>query len=112
MRISAPTRIASALSAVAVCTLLTAAPAIGENGEGSGASSPPTVDVGKLLNSIDTPAAPVAEPPETTVRTVYVDDGLEGVQIALGALAGSAFTAAAAAAIAARRHRGHLAHPA
>lgn len=128
------TRLGSALAASAVGALLVAAPAAGAvDGPGGGApptvdvgkllnsvdggtdaggaAPPPTVDVGKLLNSVDTPPAP-AEQPATGIRTVYIDDGLEAVQIALGVIAGAAFTAAGVAAVSMRRHRGDLAHPA
>jgi hypothetical protein len=61
-----------------------------------------------LRNDIDTPLSPSAATPAPVdpPSIVVVDDGLEYVQIGLGALAGAAFTAAGIAALGSRRRQG------
>jgi hypothetical protein len=68
----------------------------------------PAVDAGRLRNDIDTPLSPSAATPAPVdpPSIVVVDDGLEYVQIGLGALAGAAFTAAGIAALGSRRRQG------
>jgi hypothetical protein len=98
------TRLASALGTAGLTVLVLAGPAAATPDTGAARNDigqGPTVDVRRMLNDIDTPL-PAADPAagsESGPTVVQVDDGLEVLQIGLGALAGAAFTAAAVAAL-------------
>lgn len=92
------TRISAALggSALTFLAVFLPAPALASQGGGGDYSGgpPPGVDVGRLLNDIDTPLGPAqpapAAPAEAPVLPQVDESSFQLTQVALGALAGAA----------------------